>query len=303
MSATHSPAASTPPTMGASVKLEAVVICVRDAHPLLLSIPQADQNALAALPGRTLSDAQSTLEREIRVAVAEQTGIVVGYAEQLYSFGDLARSTGPLRELSIAYLALVRDSLQPRAAQWQSLYDFLPWEDWRRGRPALWAPMCQKLRVAALHPAQHERIDVYFGQPAANDVIDHERVLERYELLWELNVLPDLPAAQLLGDHRRMLACALGRLRGKLKYRPVVFELLPDSFTMLQLQSTIEALIGHTVHKQNFRRLVEQGGLLESCGARVLVQRGRPAELFRFRRDVLRERPAPGLKVSTQRAV
>ena len=50
---------------------------------------------------------------------------------------------------------------------------------------------------------------------------------------------------------------SLGRLRGKLRYRPVVFELLPPTFTLLQLQLMVEALAGVRLHKQNFRRLVE----------------------------------------------
>jgi len=56
-------------------------------------------------------------------------------------------------------------------------------------------------------------------------------------------------------DHRRLLATALGRLRGKLKYRPVVFELLPTTFSLLRLQRVVEALAGVRLHKQNFRRL------------------------------------------------
>ena len=95
-------------------------------------------------------------------------------------------------------------------------------------------------------------------------------------------------------DHRRILATALGRLRGKIKYRPVVFELLPPSFTLLQLQRVVEALAGVRLHKQNFRRLVEHGGLVEGTGQDVQTG-GRPAELFVFRREVLRERPAPGV--------
>jgi hypothetical protein len=67
-------------------------------------------------------------------------------------------------------------------------------------------------------------------------------------------------------DHRRILATALGRLRGKLKYRPVVFELLPPTFTLFQLQRVVEALAGVRLHKQNLRRLVETGGLVESTG-------------------------------------
>jgi hypothetical protein len=101
-------------------------------------------------------------------------------------------------------------------------------------------------------------------------------------------------------DHRRLLATALGRLRGKLRYRPVVFELLPATFTLLHLQRVVEALAGVRIHKQNFRRLVEQGGLVEGTGVVEPGPVGRPAELFRFRREVLRERLAPGVAVSAR---
>src|SRR5690606_27957734 len=96
---------------------------------------------------------------------------------------------------------------------------------------------------------------------------------------------------------RRILATAIARLRGKLKYRPVVFELMPAEFTLTELQQTVEAISGRHLHKQNFRRLVEAGALVEPTGAMTLPRRGRPAALFRFRRDVLRERPAPGFRV------
>ena len=101
-------------------------------------------------------------------------------------------------------------------------------------------------------------------------------------------------------DHRRILATALGRLRGKLRYRPVVFELLPEVFTLLQLQQAVEDLAGVRLHKQNFRRLVEQGGLVEGTGLKEASLPGRPAELFRFRREVLLERPAPGVGLPGQ---
>src|SRR5690606_13588620 len=100
---------------------------------------------------------------------------------------------------------------------------------------------------------------------------------------------------QLAYDHRRIAASALGRVRGKLTYRPVVFELLPDLFTLTQLQQTVEALVGLGIHKQNFRRLVEQGGLVEETGHRSTATGGRPAALSRFREEVRREKPRPGL--------
>jgi hypothetical protein len=98
-------------------------------------------------------------------------------------------------------------------------------------------------------------------------------------------------------DHRRILATAISRLRAKLKYRPVVFELLAEEFTLTELQATVESIFGRAVHKQNFRRLVEKAELVEPTGASTHDTGGRPAALFRFRREVLEERLAPGLRV------
>ena len=104
------------------------------------------------------------------------------------------------------------------------------------------------------------------------------------------------------GDHRRIMTTGMARLRAKIKYRPVVFELMPDTFTLLQLQRSVEALAGRLVHKQNFRRLVVAGGLVEPTGQVESLTRGRPAELFRFRREVLRERTSSGVGVPAVRA-
>src|SRR5262249_47283897 len=98
-------------------------------------------------------------------------------------------------------------------------------------------------------------------------------------------------------DHRRILATAIARLRAKLKYRPVVFELMAEEFTLTELQRTVEAISGLLLHKQNFRRLVESAALVEPTGDTSTATGGRPAARFRFRRDVLSERPAPGLRL------
>jgi hypothetical protein len=161
-----------------------------------------------------------------------------------------------------------------------------------------------------------ERIDVAFGSDSAG--WDGERVLKRYELLYEAGLveeavvdageeqgnlhgmapIPGKPARAgeaMVLDHRRIVATALGRLRSKIRYRPVIFELLPEHFTLLTLQRAVEALAGLRLHKQNFRRLVEKGGLVEGTGRIEPHTGGRPAELFRFRRSVIRERRAPGV--------
>jgi hypothetical protein len=67
------------------------------------------------------------------------------------------------------------------------------------------------------------------------------------------------------------------------------------------LQQVVEALSGVGLHKQNFRRLVINNKLVEPTEDRVTQSRGRPAKLFRFRRDVLRERPTPGVGIPARR--
>src|SRR5262245_20498539 len=101
-------------------------------------------------------------------------------------------------------------------------------------------------------------------------------------------------------DHRRILATAIARLRGKLKYRPVVFELMAQEFTLTELQRTVEAISGRRLHKQNFRRLVETAALVEPTGETSTATGGRPAALFRFRHEVVQERPAPGLRLGAR---
>ena len=169
--------------------------------------------------------------------------------------------------VSIAYLALVREGRVAGAGQarWRGFYEFLPWEDARAGRPALVEKVIvpalerwvRQARDAETRRARRERADITFGLRGA--AFDPVRVLERYELLYEAGSSreswrdrekgPGSAAVPRLGepmalDHRRLLATALGRLRGKLKYRPVVFELLPATFTLLRLQRVVEALAG-----------------------------------------------------------
>jgi len=102
-------------------------------------------------------------------------------------------------------------------------------------------------------------------------------------------------------DHRRILATGIARLRAKIKYRPIVFELMPEEFTLLQLQRAVEALAGRPLHKQNFRRLIDQQGLVEETGAISAETGGRPAKLYRFRREIVLERAFGGSKLPLSR--
>jgi hypothetical protein len=96
--------------------------------------------------------------------------------------------------------------------------------------------------------------------------------------------------------------CPVRQLRAKIKYRPVVFELMPPIFTLLQLQRAVEALAGSLLHKQNFRRLIDQQDLVEETGEMATETGGRPAKLFRFRREVMVERSVVGSKLPLVRS-
>ena len=315
------------------IGLNAAIVAVEDPTPLILAVgvdnPSGEPEGLPYGPFDPL--AHRTFDIGLRSWVAEQTALKLGHVEQLYTFGDrgrhmLADDTGP-HVVSVGYLALTRSSVQSRlaiagqGAAWRSWYSYFPWEDWRAGRPPIldqvilpplrdWAKEEPSADAPPRARDRLERFRIAFG---IDDLPwDEERALDRYELLYEAGLVAEAKrdgrAAALqrdtlpeLGhpmafDHRRILATAISRLRSKLKYRPVVFELMPEIFTLTELQRTVEAISGRHLHKQNFRRLVEKNALVEPTGATSDHTGGRPAALFRFRRDVVRERPAPGLR-------
>jgi hypothetical protein len=316
------------------IGLTAAIVAIEGNEPLILTASGAGGDKLEGLPfGPFDAVSHRTFEIGLRAWVEEQTGLRLGYVEQLYTFGDRGRHTqagdAEMHMASIGYLALTRaaDNNASRApgATFEPWYRFFPWEDWREDRPEIiehdilpeltkWAEQGEAPETARALPRK-DRVRLNFGTEGAH--WDEERVLDRYELLYEAGLVEEArrdgrPAAlarrslPMLGvsmrfDHRRILGTAIARLRAKLKYRPVVFELLPPEFTLTELQRTVEAISGRHLHKQNFRRLVEAGTLVEPTGVMSTQTGGRPAALFRFRREVLQERPAPGLRVRGRR--
>lgn len=337
----HSPAEGAL-SSGVHIGLSAVIVAadedmprvfiVRGArHPLASRddtqpVPGTTEERIDALPFGPFDPARhTTLEKGLRQWVEEQTPLKPGYVEQLYTFGNRGRYASEdkygLRVVSVGYLALTYGTDHETSDRefWQNWYVYFPWEDRRGGVPDLIPgiiePALKKwARSAPSKAAQNARlarIRLCFGLDGVR--WDEEKSLERYELLYEARLVPEVlrdrpdlaedgpvtvPGRPMQFDHRRILATAMGRLRGKLKYRPVIFELMPEKFTLLQLQRTVEAIAGIRLHKQNFRRLIENAGLVEDTGESIQQRAGRPAALFRFRRDVLQERQAPGVRLS-----
>ena len=315
------------------IGLSAVIIALREGEGCVLTVRPRDSttdraSTLEGLPFGPFDPVDHrTFELALREFVTRQTRFELGYVEQLYTFGDKGRDApradigaGAARVISVGYLALAPTAEETRtpATAWSPWSRFFPWEDWRGGRPELidlviapaledWARNVEARRSRARH------LFALGGSPW-----NEERVLERYELLYEAGLAPEAARDQarasggapaepgalapalgepMISDHRRILATGLGRLRGKMKYRPVVFELMGEAFTLSALQRAVEMIAGVALHKQNFRRVVERTGLVEGLGHVDSETGGRPAELFRFRRELLADRPASGLSL------
>lgn len=288
-----------------SVSLTAAIVSIQHDAPMVLTITEGGSDALPSALFRTPGHA--SLDACLRDGVAAQTGLAIDYADQLLAFADEQAGLG------IGYLALSRaTTATPAGTTWRSWYEFIPWEDWRGGRPAILAAEVEpRLRAWAAEASadgsgtsglsRSDRIRVAFGLDRAP--WNEERVAERFELIVESGLAssPGLTARSMRLDHLRVLANGIGALRVKLKTRPVVFELMEPEFTLFELQKTVEAVLGPHLHKQNFRRLVESAGLVEPTGDVRAKTGGRPAKLFRFRQEVVMERAAAGVRVHAQR--
>ncbi len=320
-----------------AIALNAVIAVVDSDRPEVLCVraPLGGPARDLALPYGPFDPLRHrTFDIGVREWVERQTSVSLGYVEQLYTFGDKGREapaaalTGGTGErvISVGYLALAPAPAEVLAADalWSDWYSFFPWEDWRGGEPLI-----IRDRIApALHrwiksgdPAEtrrsrEARTNAAFGGGGFG--WEEERALDRYELMYEAGLVieafrdreaaglepplgaPPAPAeigVAMISDHRRILATAIGRLRGKLKYRPVIFEMIGSSFTLLQLQRTVEAIVGFEFHKQNFRRSVEKSGFIEPTGETTGEAGGRPAALFRVDRTGVKDRAASGLAI------
>lgn len=104
-------------------------------------------------------------------------------------------------------------------------------------------------------------------------------------------------------DHDRIAAYAAERLSNKLEYTTIAFQLLPERFTLSELQSVYEIVLGHPLDKRNFRKKMLSLGLVRETGEKRMVGKHRPAELYRFaeaRGTALKEKDIPEVRSRTE---
>ena len=304
------------------ISLNAVLFAISADEPCVLCLHH--QNSETGLPSGPFDpERHRTFEIGVREWVERQTEVSLGHIEQLYTFGDKDRDDNSSfgRHISVGYLALAHNPapVQSTMAAWTNWYDFFPWEDLRSGASrtlneqvisALMA-WAKNSDTTAQRADRHQRVCVAFG--LEEYFWEEALTLERYELMYEAKLVLEAQrhdgardqqngvayrlGRPMISDHRRILATAIGRLRGKLRYRPVLFELTPKSFTLLQLQTITEAIVGFRFHKQNFRRSIENSRFVKRTDEAIRPASGRPAAVYNIDNIGLREKASSGVTI------
>ncbi len=306
------------PYGGFAVELTACLLSVDGDEPVVLLDESSPLKA--RFPSVAFDpDAHECLNSGVRAWLMESTGLDVGRLEQVHTAqrSDPADGYGePGSALSIGFLGLVPPQQRSAVSHgvWRNCLDFMPWEDRRRrggltGHERAGQVLLDRLTSSTLAGEQaierrSRRLRAAFGLDGAP--WDETATLDRCTLVHSLQPsglpmmgeagpsggmdLHGLGSMAMVADHLQILAAAIGRLRARLRVRPIAVDLVPPVFTLLDLQRSAEAILGPSLHKQNFRRYVEGAGVIEATGTMRQQTGGRPAQLFRFRREGMAER-------------
>jgi 8-oxo-dGTP diphosphatase len=113
-------------------------------------------------------------------------------------------------------------------------------------------------------------------------LVDHERARLAARTEWRPGWFAVERPPDLAFHNEAVLRYALERLRNKLEYTNVAYSLLPEKFSLSQLQRVYESILGRTLDKRNFRKRMLSLGIIEATGERQAEGAGRPAQLYRF---------------------
>ena len=304
------------------IGLTAAIVGVGASEPPQSRMATTSSDVHAGLPFGPLDPlAHRTFEIGLRAWVEQQTGLRVGYVEQLYTFGDRGRHAGPADEahmVSVGYLALTgipsatalkagaRVSSRgiafsqgrtgarsgPRSSTTSSCSTGGPARRMASSAaPSAGANGCgfasgRRIAVGRREGARPLR-DALRSRTDRGGAARWARIRARARLAARARRADALRPPPHPGHRDRAAARQAEIPAGGVRADAA-------EFTLTELQHTVEAISGRVLHKQNFRRLVEGTALVEPTGETSTATGGRPAALFRFRREVLAERPAPG---------
>lgn len=222
-----------------------------------------------ALPGGFVKldeNLDSAAERKLR----EETGIDSIYMEQLYTWGDVGRDPRT-RVISVAYMALV-DSEKVNIQTGTSIVE------------ARWFTVVARVeRVERINTSQGFDLvkDIKLtltsrdSELAATVRVEKKRIGKTIRIVREI-----IDNNGMAFDHPKIIEYGIERLRNKLWYTDIAFNLMPEEFTLTQLQRVYEAILGKELLLQNFRPKIEH--MVKKTGKKIKIGAFRPAECYSF---------------------
>lgn len=220
-----------------------------------------------ALPGGFVGIDEDMEEAAQRV-LRSKTDLSKAYLEQLYTWGAVDRDPRH-RIFSISYLTLLREAnlkeqSRNKNYEWFALNMKTLREEWEESEKGYRLTRIEEIRLES--EKESFTVQIKWNRTLQNGIIEQVcEILENESLAF---------------DHAKIIAYALRRLREKIEYSPLAFSLMPERFTLTQLQQVYERILGRELLKANFRRkiapmVIETDDYKKDSGHR-------PSKLYRF---------------------
>lgn len=216
-----------------------------------------------ALPGGFVNMDENLDEAAYR-ELEEETGISNVYMEQLYTFGDVGRDKRT-RIISIAHMALIpQDLVKPKAGDDA---EEVAWFSIEKRKISEWE---EKIVL------QNQELNLKFEY----------KITYRIQKNGVVSVpIPTITAAgenaRIAFDHIYIINMGIQRLQNKIEYMPIAFNLVPEKFTLNDIQQVYEVILGRKLVKQNFRKWIDR--FVEEIGEKQEDVGHRPATLYRYK--------------------
>ncbi len=233
-----------------------VLLVKRDEHPYLNKW---------AIPGGFIG-IKEDIEEGARRKLEEETGVKDVYLEQLYTFGDVDRDVRT-RVISIANLALISKDKIKRSQKNSKLKNLWFWIDKElisnENNIKVWS-------LSLKSEIEDIKIKYKITECVSSDLGRKKDI--------EFNFIEEESTDSLAFDHYKILSMAIDRIRNKLEYTQIAFNLVPRLFTVKELQNVYEGIMGKEI--QNFRRKL--GNIIIETDEKIEGKPYRPAKMFKF---------------------
>lgn len=222
-----------------------------------------------ALPGGFVR-IDETIEAAAYRELEEETNIEGIYLEQLYTFGDVSRDPRG-RIISTAYMSLVdsgsiiaKAGTDAEEARWFEVKSEVIREDRVKTTEGFEENVCHKITLEAEETVLEAEIIV--SRIFDGKKIEYKRIVKE--------------SGQLAFDHSMILQLAVERMRGKIEHTDIVFHMMPELFTLTELQKAYEVILDKPLLKANFRRKIAH--MVQETDHKTSDAGHRPSKLFRF---------------------